>query len=67
MVEVASRQVSKEKQVIYNAYGRRWILLERMSDEAVESVIAFYPQSTIGDKVTRIIRQCHTDPDWPRG
>jgi uracil-DNA glycosylase family 4 len=58
------RQV-KEKQVIYNAYGRRWILLERMSDEAVESVIAFYPQSTIGDKVTRIIRQCHSDPDWP--
>ncbi|HSW91777.1 MAG TPA: DNA polymerase [Candidatus Saccharimonadales bacterium] len=55
----------KEKQVIYNAYGRRWILLERMSDEAVESVVAFYPQSTIGDKVTRIIRQCHSDPDWP--
>jgi hypothetical protein len=39
--------------------------LEKLSDEALESIIAFYPQSTIGDKVTRIIRQCHTDPDWP--
>ena len=23
------------------------------------------PQSTIGDKVARVIYQCHTDPDWP--
>lgn len=52
--------------VIYNAYGRRWILQEKFSDEATEAVIAFYPQSTIGDKVTRIIRQCHNDPDWPK-
>jgi hypothetical protein len=58
-------QVNKNR-TIFNAFGRRWILLERMSDEATESIIAFYPQSTIGDKVSRIIRQCHTDPDWPR-
>lgn len=57
----------KQEQVIYNAFGRRWILLERLSDEALESIVAFYPQSTIGDKVSRIIRQCHTDPDWPVG
>lgn len=49
-----------------NAYGRRWMLLERFSDEATESIVAFYPQSTIGDKVTRIIRLCHSDPEWPR-
>jgi uracil-DNA glycosylase family 4 len=59
------RQV-QEKKTLFNAYGRRWILLERFSDEATEAVVAFYPQSTIGDKVTRIIRQCHTDPEWPR-
>lgn len=58
------RQV-QEKRQIFNAYGRRWILTERFSDEATEAVIAFYPQSTIGDKVSRIIRQCHNDPDWP--
>lgn len=51
---------------IYNAYGRRWKLMERFSDEATESIVAFYPQSTIGDKVSRIIRQCHTDMEWPR-
>lgn len=55
----------KRDRVLYNAFGRRWILLERFSDEATESIVAFYPQSTIGDKVTRIIRQCHSDPDWP--
>ena len=49
-----------------NAFGRRWMLLERFSEEATESIVAFYPQSTIGDKVTRIIRQCHSDPAWPR-
>lgn len=56
----------KEKRVMYNAYGRRWMLMEKFSDEATESIVAFYPQSTIGDKVARIIRQCHTDRDWPR-
>jgi hypothetical protein len=43
------------------------MLLEKFSDEATEAIIAFYPQSTIGDKVTRIIKQCHSDPDWPTG
>jgi uracil-DNA glycosylase family 4 len=51
---------------LFNAYGRRWMLMERFSDEATESIVAFYPQSTIGDKVSRIIRLCHNDPEWPR-
>ena len=55
----------QEARRIYNAYGRRWLLQEKFSDDAIEPVIAFYPQSTIGDKVSRIIYQCHTDPDWP--
>lgn len=55
----------QEKRRIYNAYGRRWILQEKFSDDALEPVIAFYPQSTIGDKVARVIYQCHNDPDWP--
>jgi DNA polymerase I-like protein with 3'-5' exonuclease and polymerase domains len=60
-------QVNKvqEDRYIYNAYGRRWLLQERFSDDALEPVIAFYPQSTIGDKVARCIYQCHNDPDWP--
>jgi len=59
------KQVQEQRR-IYNAYGRRWILQEKFSDDALEPVIAFYPQSTIGDKVARIIYLCHNDPDWPR-
>ncbi len=55
----------KDKRSLYNAYGRRWILLERIDDEALKSVVAFYPQSTIGDKVSRCIYLCESDPDWP--
>ena len=56
----------KEKRTLYNAYGRRWILLERFDDEALKSIVAFYPQSTIGDKVSRCIYLCESDPDWPK-
>jgi uracil-DNA glycosylase family 4 len=59
------QQVLRDKKM-YNAYGRVWRLMERFSDEATESIVAFYPQSTIGDKVTRVIVQCHNDPEWPR-
>lgn len=53
---------------VYNAYGRRFILQERVLDnnaDVLDPIVAFYPQSTIGDKVSRIIYQCHHDPDWP--
>jgi hypothetical protein len=58
--------VKKTKQ-LFNAYGRRWIALQALSDEAMEPIVAFYPQSTIGDKVGRIIYLCHEDPEWPHG
>lgn len=56
----------KRNQRLFNAYGRRWMLMERYSDEAAESIVAFFPQSSVGDHVTRVIRKCHNDPDWPR-
>lgn len=56
----------RRTRTLYNAYGRRWILLERFDDEALKSVVAFYPQSTVGDKVSRCIYLCHDDPDWPK-
>lgn len=57
---------AREKKMLFNAYGRRLILLERFGDEALESVVAFKPQSTIGDKVCRVIRQCENDVRWPK-
>jgi hypothetical protein len=57
----------KRDKVLYNAYGRRWILLSRMDDEeALKSIVAFEPQSSIGDKVCQVIYQCHEDKRWPR-
>jgi uracil-DNA glycosylase family 4 len=57
----------KRGEALYNAYGRRWILLSRIdSDEALDSIVAFEPQSTIGDKVCQVIYQAHEDKDWPK-
>lgn len=56
----------KRSKVLYNAYGRRWMLMEKFSEDAIDSIVAFYPQSTIGDKVARTIVQCHSDREWPR-
>lgn len=61
----ATTKEVKSNRSLYNAYGRRWILLERLDDEALKSVVAFYPQSTIGDKVSRCIYLCESDPEWP--
>lgn len=59
-------RVKKDK-VLFNAFGRRWILLSRLDDEdALRSIVAFEPQSSIGDKVCQVIYQCHSDKDWPR-
>jgi uracil-DNA glycosylase family 4 len=60
------KRVERDK-VLYNAYGRRWILLSRIdSDEALTPIIAFEPQSSIGDKVCEVIYLAHEDSDWPR-
>ncbi len=60
------KRVERDK-VLYNAYGRRWILLSRIdNDEALSSIIAFEPQSSIGDKVCEVIYQAHEDAEWPR-
>lgn len=55
----------KKNRTLFNSYGRRWILLERYDEEALKAIVAFYPQSTIGDKVSRCIYLCESDPDWP--
>ncbi len=60
------KRVERDK-VLYNAFGRRWILLSRIDDDkALESIIAFGPQSSIGDKVCQVIYEAHEGRDWPR-
>jgi uracil-DNA glycosylase len=50
---------------ITTALGRRWMLLEHWSDEALDSIVAFEPQSLNGDWTSSVIYKCHTDPEWP--
>lgn len=57
-------EVRKTK-TLFNAYGRRFIVLERISPEALESIVAFKPQSTLGDHVVRVIYKSQEDPRWP--
>jgi DNA polymerase I-like protein with 3'-5' exonuclease and polymerase domains len=50
---------------ITTCLGRRWLLLERFDPVALDSIIAFEPQSINGDWTSSVIYKCHTDPDWP--
>ena len=59
------RQAKTKPHTLYNAYGRRLIILERIDDNSLDSIIAFRPQSTIGDKVSRVIYQSMEDDKWP--
>jgi DNA polymerase I-like protein with 3'-5' exonuclease and polymerase domains len=50
---------------LYNSYGRRLFIQGDLNDkETLESIVAFRPQSTIGDKVSRVIYLCEDDPRW---
>lgn len=50
---------------ITTCLGRRWLLLERFDPLALDSIIAFEPQSINGDWTTSVIYKCHSDPEWP--
>jgi uracil-DNA glycosylase family 4 len=62
--EQEKRQFRKTKEQ-WNAIGRRNKIIQRLDDDAMESVIAFYPQSTIGDKIVQVWYQAEEDDQWP--
>ena len=55
----------RDTKTLFNAFGRRWIALERLSPEALESIVAFKPQSTLGDHVVQVIVKSQEDDRWP--
>jgi DNA polymerase I-like protein with 3'-5' exonuclease and polymerase domains len=58
---------AKRNRVLYNAYGRRFIIMERLENSNImDSIIAFKPQSSIGDKTQRVWYQCHNDSRWDK-
>ncbi len=61
----AEEKEFKKSREIYNGLGRRFKVIQRLDDDVLDSIIAFYPQSTIGDKVTRVWYMCEEDDEWP--
>ncbi len=39
--------------------------MERFDPVALDSIIAFEPQSINGDHTSSVIYKCHADPEWP--
>ena len=50
---------------ITTCLGRRWVLLERFDPVALDSIIAFEPQSINGDWTSSVTYKAHHDPEWP--
>lgn len=58
------REVRKTR-MQFNCFGRRNLFLEKLSgDGALDSIVAYKPQSSIGDKCQRVWYQCHEDDRW---
>jgi len=57
----------RSEHMLFTPLGRRLIFMERLDEHSMDSVIAFVPQSTIGDKVASVIYHSHEDEEWPTG
>ena len=57
---------AREKRMLWSPLGRRWLMLERWDEDALDSIIAFKPQSTAGDWIASVIYKCERDPRWPK-
>ncbi len=62
--EAEEKQFRKNREV-FNALGRRHKVIQRLDADALNSIVAFYPQSTIGDKITQVWYQAEEDDKWP--
>jgi uracil-DNA glycosylase family 4 len=61
----AEEEGFRKTRAIYNPFGRRLKVIQRIDDSVLDSIIAYYPQSTIGDKIIQVWYQCEEDDDWP--
>lgn len=51
---------------LWSPMGRRWIIMQRIDETTLESIVAFKPQSTVGDKVCQVWYRSEKDERWPR-
>jgi len=61
----AEEKSFRKHREVYNALGRRFKVIQRIDDDVLRSIVAFYPQSTIGDKITQVWYQSESDDRWP--
>jgi uracil-DNA glycosylase len=55
----------RKRRYIVNPFGRPLRIVQRINDDVLDSIIAFYPQSTIGDKIIQVWYQSEEDDAWP--
>lgn len=58
-------QEVRKNRMLVSPKGRVLRIMERLTDEALESMVAFKPQSTIGDHVCEVIYRSEDDEEWP--
>lgn len=58
------QEVRKTRQLV-SPKGRVLRIMERLTEEALESIVAFKPQSCIGDHVCEVIYRSESDDAWP--
>lgn len=63
----AEERVFRKTKTAFNAYGRRNRIIQRLDEDVLRSIVAFYPQSTVGDKVTQVWYMAEEDDKWPIG
>lgn len=57
-------RIVKRTRELWTPYGRRFRVIQRIDEDALESIVAFTPQSTIGDHVKRVWYKSVEDDDW---
>lgn len=57
-------KIARTKKELFTCLGRRLRIIQRIDEAALESIVAFEPQSTVGDWNKRTWYLCHEDDDW---
>jgi len=55
---------AKLERELWTPMGRRYKFLQQIDAKALESAIALVPQSTIGDKIKKVMYQAQEDDEW---
>jgi uracil-DNA glycosylase family 4 len=55
----------RQTKMLFNAYGRRLLFLGPVSEDSLEALVAYKPQSLVGDHCGSVIYKAHDDSRWP--